>query len=159
MERKQTFDKEKVYHKAKLLLKIYRDVIWSVEDRVAELEEKYYEMGSNNLAAALDYLNDYDPNINREDLEFELCSIFKSKMLIEIVDKALLKVKDYPDYGDMYFQILHKQYIEKYKYSEKQIIEVLNCERTTFYKRKKEAVKLMGIALWGYVLPELKGIW
>ena len=41
MERNLTFDKEKTYHKAKLLLKIYRDVIWSIEDRVAELEEKY----------------------------------------------------------------------------------------------------------------------
>ncbi|MBC2579354.1 hypothetical protein [Clostridium sp. DJ247] len=159
MERKLSFDKEKAYHKAKLLLKIYRDVIWSVEGRVAELEEEYYEMGSNNLAEALDYLNDYDPNINRKELEAELCSIFKSKLLIEIVDKALLKVKNYPDYGDIYFDILHKQYIEKYKYSEKNIIEVLNCERTTFYKRKKEAINLMGIALWGYVLPELKGIW
>lgn len=159
MERQLMLDKEKVYHKAKLLLRIYRDVVWSIENRVAELEEEYYEMGSNSLAEALDYLNDYDPNVNRKELEFELCSIFKSKLLIEIVDKALLKVRNYPDYGDIYFEILHKQYIEKYKYSEKQLIEVLNFERTTFYKRKKEALRLMGIALWGYVLPELLGIW
>lgn len=159
MKRKPSFDKEKTYHKAKLLLKIYRDVIWSVEGKVAELEEEYYEMGSKSLAEALDYLSDYDPNVNREELEAELCAVFKSKLLIEIVDKALLKVKNYPDYGEIYFDILHKQYIEKFKYSEKNIISFLNCERTTFYKRKKEAINLMGIALWGYVLPELKGIW
>ena len=159
MERNLTFDKEKTYHKAKLLLKIYRDVIWSIEDRVAELEEKYNEMGSNSLAEALDYLDDYDPNINRKELEIQICSVFESKLLIEIVDKALSKVKNYPDYGNVYFDILYKQYIEKYKYSEKLIIQVLNCERTTFYKRKKEAINLMGIALWGYILPELKGIW
>jgi hypothetical protein len=159
MKRKLTFDKEKIYHKAKLLLKIYRDVIWSVEDRVAELEEGYYEMGSNSLLDALNYLDDYDPNINKKELEVELCSIFKSKLLIEIVDKALVKVKKYPDYGETYFEILYKQYIQKNKYSEKYIIQALNCERTTFYKRKKEAINLMGIALWGYVLPELKELW
>lgn len=159
MERKSIFDKEKAYHKTKLLLKIYRDVIWSVEDRVSELEEEYYEMGSNNLAEALDYLEDYDPNINKKELEVQICSIFKSKLLIEIVDKALLKVKKYPDYGDIYFNILYKQYIQKNKYSEKHIIQALNCERTTFYKRKKEAINIMGIALWGYVLPQLKELW
>lgn len=159
MERKTILDKEKVYHKTKLILKIYRDVIWSVEDRVAELEEEYYEMGSNNLAEALEYLDDHDPNMNKKQLEAELCSVFKSKFLIEIVDKALLKVKKYPEHGDTYFNIIYKQYIQKQKYSEKYIVQFLNCERTTFYKRKKEAIKIMGVALWGYVLPELKELW
>ena len=159
MERRIIFDKEKTYHKTKLLLKVYRDVIWSIGDRVEELEAEYNEMGSDSLAEVLDYLDDYNPNINREELELEICSVFKSKVLIEIVDKALAKVKSYPDYGDIYFDILYKQYIEKFKYSEDHIIQALNCERTTYYKRKKEAINLMGIALWGYVLPELKGIW
>jgi hypothetical protein len=159
MKRKLNFDKEKAYHKTKLLLKIYRDVVWSIEDRVAELEVEYYEMGSNSLVEALDYLDEYDPNINRKKLEDELGSVFKSKLLIEIVDKALLKVKKYPDYGDVYFEIIYKQYIQKNKYPEKHIIQVLNFERTTFYKRKKEAINTMGIVLWGYVLPELRGVW
>jgi len=152
-------DEERVYHKTKLLLKIYRDVVWCVEDRVCEIEAEYYAMGGNRLAEALDYLDDYDPNINKKDLEEKLCSLLKSKWLIEIVDKALLKIKNYPDYGDLYFNILYKQYIVKYRYSEKEIIESLNCERTTFYKRKKEAINLMGIAIWGYVIPALRDIW
>ncbi len=68
-------------------------------------------MGGRRLADALDYLDDYDPNINKKVLEEELCSVLKSKWLIEIVDKALVKVKSYPDYGDIYFDILYKQYI------------------------------------------------
>lgn len=159
MGKRLILDKEKTYHKTKLLLKVYRDVVWCVEDRVAELEAEYNEMGSASLADALDYLDDYNPNINIEELEIEICSIFKSKLFIEIVDKALSKVKSYPDYGNLYFDILYKQYVEKNKYSENHIIQVLDCERTTFYKRKKEAINLMGLALWGYVLPELKGAW
>ena len=148
-----SIDEEKVYYKAKLLLKIYRDVIWSIEDRIAEIEEEYYELSSNKLKEALDYLEDYDTNINKKNLEENLCCILKSKSIIEIIDKSLVKIKSYPDYGEMYFNILYKQYIAKYKHSEKEIIYHLNCERTTFYKRKKEAIKLMGIVLWGYVIP------
>lgn len=152
-------DEELVYHKAKLLLKIYRDVVWSIEDRVCEMEQEHYALGGKRLSEALDYLDDYDQNVNKKELEAELCSILKSKWLIEIVDKALIKIKNYPDYGAMYFDILYKQYIVKYKYSEKEIIEALNCERTTFYKRKKEAINLMGTAIWGYVIPALREIW
>lgn len=149
-------NKEKVYHKTKLLLKIYRDVIWSIEDRIEDIEEEYYEMGYNNLAEALEYLDDYDPTMHKKELEYKLCSIFKSRFIIEIVDKALLKVKKYPNYGDIYYNIIYKQYIQKQKYTESHILQYLNFERTTFYKRKKEAINIMGIALWGYVLPELK---
>ena len=28
-------------------------------------------------------------------------------------------------------------------------------EKTSFYERKNEAIAIMGIALWGYVLPTL----
>lgn len=150
-----SIEEERVYHKAKLLLKIYRDVVWSIENRVAEIEDEYYELGYNRLKEALDFLDDYDTNSNKKLLEERLCCIFKSKCIIEIVDKSLIKIKDYPDYGDMYFDILHKQYIGKYKYSEKQIIQALNCERTTFYKRKKEAINLLGISLWGYIIPSI----
>lgn len=149
-------DEERVYHKAKLLLKIYRDVVWSIEDRVSEIEEEYYQFGVNSLKEALDYLDDYDTNINKKALEERICCIIKSKCIIELVDKSLVKVKSYPHYGNLYFDILYKQYVAKYKYSEKDIIRDLNCERTTFYKRKKEAINLMGIVLWGYVIPSLR---
>jgi len=154
-----SINKEHIYHKAKLLLEIYRDVVWSIEGRACDIEAEFYVMGGKRLADALDYLDDYGSDINKKKLEEELCSMLKSKWLIEIVDKALLKVKNYPDYGDTYFDILYKQYIAKYRYDEKRIIEALNCERTTFYKRKKEAINLMGIALWGYAIPAFREIW
>jgi hypothetical protein len=107
-------DEEKIYHKTKLLLKIYRDVVWSVQDRLYDIEEEFSEMGGCCLREELDYLNDYDPNVNKKEIEDQLSSILKSKILIEIVDKALVKLKEYPDYGDLYFDILYKQYIVKF---------------------------------------------
>lgn len=150
---------EKVYHKAKLLLQIYRDVIWSIEDRVCEIEEEYFELGSNRLKDALDFLNDYDININKRTLEERVSSIFKSKWLIEMVDKALIKIKKYPNHGEVYFDILYNQYISEFKHSEAEIISKLHCERTTFYKKKKEAINLMGVVLWGYIIPSFRELW
>ena len=31
-------------------------------------------------------------------------------------------------------------------------------ERSTFYDRKKEAIMLLGISIWGYAIPFFRGI-
>ena len=36
------------------------------------------------------------------------------------------------------------------------MLEVLNMERSTYYDRKKEAILLFGLSLWGTAIPKLK---
>ena len=36
------------------------------------------------------------------------------------------------------------------------MLEVLNMERSTCYDRKKEAILLFGLSLWGTAIPKLK---
>ncbi len=158
---KKAFDENKTYHKTKLLLKIYRDVVWSMTNRIYEfeIEAQYNDMEIKHFAEFLNFINEFDININKKYLESELCCIAENKWFIDIIDKSLTKLKSYPEYGNDYYNIVYKQYIGGNRYSEKNIIETLNVERTTFYKRKKEAINLMGIILWGYVLPSLKEFW
>jgi hypothetical protein len=76
-------------------------------------------------------------------------------MYVELISKALIRVKDYPVYGNMYYEILDKQYISRFPLTEPEISEKLNIERSVFYDRKKEALYLFGICLFGYTLPEV----
>lgn len=156
---KQNRHENKVFHKAKLMLRIYRDVVWSIDESVNEMEARCYDLGGMRLKETLDVLDDFDTTINCKELEARLCCALKSKCLIEIVDKALLKVKNYPEQGEEYFNIIYLQYINKKAYSEKDILENMHFERTTFYKKKKAAINLLGIALWGYIIPSLKEVY
>ena len=149
-------DPDRAFHKAKLLLKVYRDVVWSVEEHIDSINNWGYEMGSKDLKKGLDFLSDFAPDIDKEKFETEVSCVFESQIFIELIDKALLKVKEYPDNGDLYFDILYKQYILKYKYTEKEILDVLTMERSVFYNRKSEAMNLFGVALWGCAIPEFR---
>ena len=53
---------------------------------------------------------------------------------------------------------LLKAYLSKFKYVEADLVELFKMDRSTFYDRKKEAVLVFALALWGTVLPRLQGI-
>ena len=107
-----------IFHKTKLLLSIYRDVVWATlsDCRCANAEINYY---GGDLSDALIYLEEFAPDI--EHSEFE-------------------------------------RRVTAFRYTESELLEILNLERSTFYDRKKEAVMLLGIALWGYAIPAFRGI-
>ena len=86
-----------------------------------------------------------------------VCELMQSKMLVDIVDRALVKLRAYPGNGVVYFEILSKQYIYKNRYTESELLDELCMERSVFYDRKREAVQLFSVCLFGYTLPELQG--
>ncbi len=68
----------------------------------------------------------------------------------------MLRVKEFPYGGEQYFEILSKCYLTKWRYSESDMLGILNMERSRFYDRKKEAIYVFGLSLWGGAIPQLK---
>jgi hypothetical protein len=60
------------------------------------------------------------------------------------------------DWASAYPQPYSKQYINMVKHTDAELIDTLNIERTQYYKRKKEAINLFGIILWGYIIPPIR---
>ena len=151
-------DEEQVFRKSKLLLTIYRDVVWASlkeVDNVREVCEAYY---SNDLAIALTYLNEFAPTERKEDFMDKISGIFETKWMIDLIDTAMINIYDYHDNGKLYHEILSKSYVTAYPLTEGEMLEALSMERSNFYIKKKEAIKLFGIALWGYALPRFAQI-
>lgn len=78
--------------------------------------------------------------------------------MVELVDSTMIQVKEFPDEGDTYFDILSKFYLSKFKLCEGELLNLLKLERSSYYDRKKEAILAFGLALWGTVLPKLINI-
>ena len=58
------FDSQLAYHRVKLILKIYRDVVWVLSERVEELHEYAWELGAQDADTGLMYLRSFGPEMD-----------------------------------------------------------------------------------------------
>lgn len=153
----QEIDENEVYARAKMLLQIYRRVCWTTIGRTDCVADELVCYCGTELDGALLYLETFAPEKEKERFERRIRTLFETRWMIELVESAMISVKEFPDYGDLYFEILSKCYLTKFKYTESIMTKLLNIERSSYYDRKKEAIMVFGIALWGSTLPRLKG--
>jgi hypothetical protein len=149
-------DSDAVFHKSKLLLAVYRDVTWAISEQLEEIRDHAYETGGHNLDAGFRYLADFAPDVEADRFAERVCCVCETRMYIDLIDRALVRMKAYPVYGNVYYEILDKQYISRFPLTEPELSEALRIERSVFYDRKKEALHLFGVCLFGYTLPELR---
>ena len=71
-----------IFHKTKLLLSIYRDVVW------ATLSDCRCANGGD-LSDALIYLEEFAPDIEHSEFERRVCNLFENKWMIDLIDKAI----------------------------------------------------------------------
>ena len=150
-----------LYDKGKLLLEIYRDVCWNASKDAGMVKEDIMEYGEADLASdgmdrALTYLETFAPQKDKDRFEEQIRNLFETRWMIEIIEAAMVKVKDFPVYGKQYFDILAIYYLNKFIYTESEILIELGLERSSFYRRKKEAITVFGFAIWGSSNEELK---
>ena len=141
--------------KAKLLLGAYRRVCWATLGSCTLDSDDGYYIRHDGPELALEYLRTYSPTETRAIFESKLKSLFDSRWVMELVDDAMMQVKEFPDMGDQYFEILSKCYLSSVKYSELDLLGILQMERSCFYDRKKEAVLTFGLAMWGTIIPRI----
>ena len=150
------FDSQLAYHRVKLILKIYRDVVWVLSERMEELHEYAWELGAQDADTGLIYLQSFAPDMDLQEFEERVCCVMENRMLVDVIDRALLRLKRYPDRGELYYEILTKQFIHRFNSTEKELLDELNMERSVFYDRKREAIFLLSLCLFGYAVPELQ---
>ena len=154
--RMQHLDENALYARSKLILSIYRDVCWSAVGRANDIESDLIGTCGSTLDSALIYLETFAPDETREQFEERVQSLFETRWIIDLIENAMVRIRDYPGNGDLYCEILNLCYLNRFKYRETEILELLHMERSTYYDRKKEAVMIFGLSLWGTAIPKLK---
>lgn len=148
-------DKE-LEHNIKLLLGLYRKVNFRVEDRIKDLELVTFESGRKHLEDLVISILEIDTTINFEKLEDQLISINESLFLLQIMDKTLDRLKNYPENGETYGKIIELRFFVKEIYNHDYIMNKVSMSRTSYYRHLPRAIQFYGVMLFGYALPEVR---
>jgi len=100
----------------------------------------------------------FAPDTEKQEFESRISALFENKWMVDLIDTAMAKIYDYHNNGRLYHEIISKSYLTAFRYTESELLDLLNMERSTFYDRKREAILLLGVSLWGYAIPCFKGI-
>lgn len=152
----QELDEKVIYEKAKLLLTIYRRVCWATVGRADAVHEDVCYYYGNDLDHALIYLETFAPEKEKQHFESRIRTLFETRWMMELMEQAMLRVKEFPDHGDEYYDILSNFYLSRTKFTERDMLDILNMERSRYYDKKKEATMVFGIALWGTALLQMR---
>jgi hypothetical protein len=155
-------DEKILYERSKMLLKSYRFICWKTSKRADDIREVLecdYDYCSTDLNSALVYLENFAPDREKDQFARRIRNLFEVKWVVEIVDSAMMKVREYPDNGELYASILSVYYLSRFKFNVDQDVESeFGFDRSTFFRKKKEAIKVFGVALWGNSIDEFRRI-
>lgn len=151
----QNHDPDELYKKAKLMLNAYRQVCWASFGFCQDYQEESFAVSNEEIERALKFLEEYPSDIDGTIFSNKMKNVMDPKWLMELIDDTMLQVREYPDRGDLYFEIISKAYLNRFKYVETDIIDLLSVERSCYYDRKKEAIMVFAVSLWGTIIPKI----
>lgn len=147
---------EPLIKQTKTILRIYRSLRWILAHQQFDLQEELADVGWSNHDTGITYLTAFAPEINLRKFEMRVRRLMENRSIVTFIDKTIIRLKEYPVYGNEYYDIIKMQYLINKGYKETDVLEILCIERSTFYRRKKEALYLLGLCLFGLMPKEIE---
>ena len=142
-------DGDDTYAIAKRLLENYRSAMW-LQGGLSDTARSIME-GENVQEVKQWYINLKEltkEELREASINSALFHIYRTNWCMQVVEAVLAKVKEFYPYGDIYYEILTKAYLNEEDKKDLTVAEELQLDRSTYYRRKKEAVLLCGILMW-----------
>jgi len=163
MARKKITQDER-YHDTMLLLKKYRDVVWSLSMSVEHAKSDFRECFGESIEDFLDSVYVAGADLSGTDIEERAKCIERSNKMLNLVDEAVATMRQKHKNGELYYQVLYFNYFSTQEYrSQENILEALEqagfpmC-RKTMIEHRNFAVNIVSNFLWGYTAKETKEI-
>ena len=97
------------------------------------------------------YLKDQDREIRLKDIK----KLIKSGWMASLIRNTMDYLRCLPDWGIWYAEILEAVYFSGIKIPSNELMGIFDMDETSFFKRKREAVKAFGVILIEKTLPHL----
>ena len=107
-----------------------------------------------NMSSALADLLFFSSENNADKYDRKINEMLKTVTLIRLMEELKVIVYSFPEYGPEFVKILSLCYMNTFDYTEDDILYTLNMGRSTYYKKKRRAVILFGLAIREYLAKD-----
>ena len=120
-----------------------------------EFSEECFESRRQSVADFINLAIDCDRDTERRHISERLSSTGHAMYLLEILEDALLIVRDDPRCGGIYYKILNARYFDCYCKSNEDACLRAEISPATYYRHIKAAQKYYAAVLWCIVIPDM----
>ena len=104
-----------------------------------------------NMSGALADLLLFSSEGRAEKYDMKITEMLQTVTLIRLMEDLRMLVYSFPEYGPEFVKILSLCYMNTFDYTEDDILYTLNIGRSTYYKKKRRAIILFGLAIREYL--------
>ncbi len=134
---------------SKKLLEHYRNVLWMNEEMEQKTGDDSAYGGNGEIREWYHRFRELKSETKRsESIDSLIYHVGRTSCIIGIIDTVKDRLREYHGCGEVYYEILTRSYLNKDKMTDQEVADELALERSTFYRRKKEAILLCGILMW-----------
>jgi hypothetical protein len=146
----------KHYNDIRELMTSYQKLI--LENRIVleDLEMECQEKVNEDMAYALQYMDIYHGHLDVVKLGREMNNLMMIYGLSDMVYRGITLVKYYAPDGILLSEILCSCFCSNYNKMDIEVQQELDLKKTTFYRKKKEALGYLGFYFYEIVIPQAR---
>lgn len=155
---------EYLYHNTELLLKKYREVVFSIEIGATQAEYDFESEMCCKLDEYLEMSHATAANFEGTKIVEQMRIMERNKKMLSIIDRAINIIKDRVADGEEYYWILYYTYISDKPSKRVEDIIALVSDKTepmswkTYFNKRKRAIEKLSDILWGFTSKECIGV-
>ena len=144
------------YCNTERLLKLYRRILFRSKRQLAQMQDECRTASHRKLTDYIAVLIEFDSTNQTRRICDRLEAMGSTLCLLEVMEDALSLLLSYPDDGKLYHRILKQSYFADQPMTHEEIMEVEAMSRSTYYRRRADAVETYAVMLWGYSIPKIE---
>ena len=145
-----------LYHDTWMLLRKYRDVVWSLELLVQKERRQFQLEYGSTIENFLDSVYLAGVDFAESGIAEHAQSIERSHQMLKLIDSAVSLLRTRHKFGESYYWILYYSFLSPQQFrNTEEIIEQLrphiqDISYRTYYRKRREAIDAFSSILWGY---------
>ncbi len=156
VDKKKQERAEYMYHNTELLLKKYRDVVWSIEVSALQTQMNFELEMECNISEFLEMTYEAGVDFAGTQIQEQIRTMERNKKMLQMIDASVNILRKKQNGGEEYYWILYYTYLspKPCRDVEEIIRNVGNKTEPmawkTYFSRRKKAIEFLSTVLWGF---------